>query len=129
VARGTTAEIDLNDVIFRGTRVIGHSASSIEDMITMLNEVETGGLSTNRSVAAIGSLEAVPDGLRALQDAEFPGKVVIYPNIKPLPLTGLPDLKNVLPKVYAKLKNGLEWTKEAEQELLDEMLMIDGDDK
>ncbi len=128
VARGTTAEIDLNDAIFRGTRVIGHSASSIEDMITMLNEVESGNLSTNRSVAAIGSLEAVPDGLRALQDAEFPGKVVIYPNIKPLPLTGLPDLKNILPNVYVKLKNGLEWTKEAEQELLNEMLVIDGDD-
>lgn len=129
VARGTTAEIDLNKVIFHDTRIIGHSASSIEDMITMLNEVESGGLSTNRSVAAIGSLEAVPDGLRALQDAEFPGKVVIYPNIKPLPLTGLPDLKNVLPKVYAKLKKGFEWTKEAEQELLNEMLMMDGDDK
>jgi hypothetical protein len=129
VARGTTASIDLNDTIFNDTRVIGHSASSIEDMITMLNEVENGNLSTNRSVAAIGSMEAVPDGLRALQDAKFPGKVVIYLHIKPLPLTGLPDLINVLPKVYAKLRNGLEWTKEAEQELLDEMLMIDGDDK
>lgn len=129
IARGTTAAIDLNDSIFRDTRVIGHSASSIEDMITMLNEVETGELSTNRSVAAIGSLEAVPDGLKALQDAEFPGKVVIYPHIKPLPLTSLPELKNVLPKVFKKLKNGREWTREAEQELLNEMLIIDEDAK
>lgn len=127
VARGTTAEIDLNDAIFSETRVIGHSASSIEDMITMLNEVESGDLFTNRSVAAMGSLEAVPDGLLALQDAKFPGKIVIYLHIKPLLLTSLPDLKNVLPKVFAKLKNGLERNKEAEQELLDEMLIIDGD--
>jgi len=122
VARGVTASLDLNATIFRDVRVIGHSASSIEDMVTMLNEVETGNLSTNRSVAAVGSLEAVPDGLQALMDAEFPGKVVIYPHIEPLPLTGVQELKDVLPSVYAKLRNGREWTKEAEVELLEQML-------
>ena len=79
VARGTTAQLDLNDTIFKDIRIIGHSASSIDDMITMLNEVESGQLSTNRSVAAVGSLEAVKDGLQALMDATFPGKVVIFP--------------------------------------------------
>ena len=117
VARGTTAEIDLNDTIFRDTRVIGHSASTIENMITMLNEVESGNLSSNRSVAAIGSLEAAKDGLQALKDAVYPGKVVIFPNIKPLPLTAVKDLKSVLPEVHTKLKNGREWTKLAEEAL------------
>jgi len=78
VARGTTALLDLNDAIFKEIRIIGHSASSIEDMITMLNKVETGHLSTNRSVAAVGSLEAVKDGLQSLMDATYPGKVVIF---------------------------------------------------
>ena len=122
VARGTFAELDFNDVLLRDTRVIGHSASSIEDMRLMLNQVERGELSTNRSVAAIGSLEAAKDGMNALLDASYPGKVVIFPHIKPLPLTSLPDLKNVLPQVYAKLKNGHEWTKEAEEMLLNLML-------
>lgn len=122
VARGTTTLLDLNDAIFKDVRVIGHSASSIEDMITMLNEVEAGHLSSNRSVAAVGSLEAVKDGLQALMDATFPGKVVIFPNIKPLPLTSVQELKNILPDVYAKLKNGKEWTKEAEQVFLEAML-------
>lgn len=122
VARGTTAELDLDDAIFRGTRVIGHSASSMDDMFTMLNEVESRRLSTNRSVAAIGSLEAAKDGLRALQEAVYPGKVVIFPNIKPLPLTALPDLKKVLPGVAAKLKNGREWTTECERALFDAWL-------
>jgi threonine dehydrogenase-like Zn-dependent dehydrogenase len=122
VARGITSQLDLNDAIFKDTRIIGHSASSIEDMITMLNEVESGQLSTNRSVAAVGSLEAVKDGLQALMDATFPGKVVIFPNIKPLPLTSIQDLRNILPEVFAKLKNGREWTKEAEQEFLEAML-------
>ena len=129
VARGTTASINLNDTIFKDVRIIGHSASSIEDMVTMLNKVESGSLSSNRSVAAIGSLEAVPDGLQALMEAKFPGKVVIYPHIKPLPLTGLPELKERLPSVFAKLRNGREWTKEAERELLAQMLENERDGK
>jgi len=122
VGRGTTASLDLNDMVDKDVRVIGHSASAIEDMLTMLNKVETGELSTNRSVAAIGSLEATKDGLQALIEARYPGKVVIFPNIKSLPLTSVPDLKDRLPGVYAQLDNGREWTKDAEHALLEEML-------
>ena len=88
----------------------------------MLDQVERGELSTNRSVAAIGSLEAVKDGMNALMDASYSGKVVIFPHIRSLALTSVPDLKNVLPDVYAKLKDGREWTKEAEETLLNTML-------
>lgn len=125
VARGTTALIDLNDLVARDVCIIGHSASKIEDMLTMLQKVEKGELSSNRSVAAVGSLSAAKDGMGKLIDAAFPGKVVIFPNIREMPLTSLPDLKNILPKVVAKLKDGKSWTKEAEQEFLAEM--IEGD--
>jgi hypothetical protein len=37
-------------------------------------------------------------------------------------LTPLPDLKDSLPTVYAKLTNGREWNLEAEQEFLRLML-------
>lgn len=126
VARGTTAEIDLNDMAARGTHIIGHSASVIDDMLTMLNQVESGKLSTNRSVAAIGSLSAARDGMQALIDATYPGKVVIFPNIRELPLTSLGDLKDALPAVYAKLGRGGTWTKEAEAELLESMGLEEG---
>jgi threonine dehydrogenase-like Zn-dependent dehydrogenase len=122
VARGTIASLDLSDAYLRQTRVIGHSASSIDDLRFMLFQAETGTLSPNRSVAAIGSLNAAADGLKAVKDQVYPGKIVIYPHIKPLPLTALPDLKDVLPTVYAKLKDGREWTNEAEAELLRVML-------
>ena len=121
VARGTTVQIDLNDLAFRNVRIIGHSASQIEDMLTMLKKVESLELSTNRSVAAIGSLSAAKDGMQALIDAKYPGKVVIYPNIRELPLTAVADLEKILPNVAAKLKNGRTWTKEAEKVLLEEM--------
>jgi hypothetical protein len=122
VARGTMAELDLSDAYLKQARVIGHSASSIDDLRLMLFQAETGILSPNRSVAAVGSLEAALDGFQAVMDTSFPGKVVIYPNIKALPLTALADLKDVLPSVYARLKDGREWTNEAEEEFLRVML-------
>ena len=122
VARGTMAEINLSDAYLKDARVIGHSASSIDDLRLMLHQAETGVLSPNRSVAAVGSLDAAKEGLQAVQDTVYPGKIVIYPNIKDFPLTALPDLKDKLPSVYAKLKDGREWTVEAEKEFLRLML-------
>ena len=122
VARGTMAKLDLGDVYLKPNRFFGQSASTIADLQLMLRQVETNQLSTNRSVAAVGSLSAARDGLQALKDATFPGKVVIFPNIKEMPLTALPDLKEKLPTVYAKLKHGREWTAEAEREFLKIML-------
>jgi threonine dehydrogenase-like Zn-dependent dehydrogenase len=122
VARGTMTEIDLSDAYLKDVRVIGHSASSIDDLRLMLHQAETGVLSPNRSVAAVGSLDAAKEGLQAVHDTVYPGKIVIYPNIKDFSLTAVPDLKDKLPSVYAKLKDGREWTVEAEKEFLRLML-------
>lgn len=122
VARGTMASLDLSDVYLKDVRFIGHSGLTTEDMRLTLRQVEWGNLSPNRLVAAIGSLNAARDGLQAVEDAVFPGKIVIFPHIKDFPLTALPDLKDKLPSVYAKLKDGREWTVEAEEGLLKLML-------
>jgi len=122
VQRGTMADLDLSPVYLKDVRFFGHSASSIDDLRQMLHQTESGELSPNRTVAAVGSLSAARDGLFALRDATFPGKVVIFPNIKEMPLTPLSELKDQLPTVYAKLKDGREWTVEAEAEFLRIML-------
>ena len=122
VARGTMVDLDLSDVYLRDVRVIGHSASTIDDLRLMLHQAEAGSLSPNRSVAAVGSLGAARDGLQAVSDASFPGKIVIYPQIKEMPLTPIRDLEKMLPSVYRKLKDGREWTVEAETEFLRLML-------
>jgi len=122
LARGTRVPLDLSDAYLKDTRVIGHSASSIEDLRLMLQQTEAGDLSPNRSVAAVGSLSAARDGLMAVQEAAYPGKVVIYPQITDLPLTPLPQLRERLPSVYARLKDGREWTLAAENEFLRLML-------
>jgi L-sorbose 1-phosphate reductase len=122
VALGTLATLDLSDAYLRGVRVIGHSASDMDDMLSTVRKAETGELSPNRAVAAVGSLGAARAGLEALKATTYPGKVVIYPHIKEMPLTSLPELEEKMPTVFAKLRNGREWTNEAEAEFLRLML-------
>jgi D-arabinose 1-dehydrogenase-like Zn-dependent alcohol dehydrogenase len=122
VLRGTMAKINLSRVYLDGIRVIGHTASSIDDLRLMLFQAENNLLAPNRSVAAIGSLEATRVGLKALEDAVYPGKVVIYPHIRDMPITAVPELKDKMPTVYARLKDGREWTVDAENEFLRLML-------
>jgi hypothetical protein len=123
VAQGSMpVSLDLSDVYLKDSRFTGHSGSTIGDMQLTLREVESGHLSPHRLLSAVGSLTAARDALQAVNDATFPGKVVIFPHIKEMPLTALPDLKGTLTTVYAKLKDGREWTAEAEEEFLRLML-------
>jgi len=122
VARGTLAALDLSGAYLSGTRIIGHSASLMSDFELVLDKTNSGELSPNRSVTAVGSLGAAWDGLKAVKEAALAGKVVIYPHIKELPLTTLPELKERLPTVYARLNDRGEWTNAAEEEFLRHML-------
>jgi threonine dehydrogenase-like Zn-dependent dehydrogenase len=118
VARGTMANLDVNAIVQYGARHLGSSGSSIADMRQTLEQVEARALSTNASLAAIGGMRAAREGIAAVKEGRFPGKTLIFPLIPDLPLTPLADLKNVYPTVYAKLKDGQFWTKDAEEELL-----------
>lgn len=122
VARGTLATLDVSDVALRGVRYTGTSGSSIDDLRKTLSLTESGELSPNRSVAAIGGIYAAYEGLDGVKNARFPGKVMIYPQIKDLPLTPLEDLADVLPEVAAKLSPQGAWTREAEIELIKHFL-------
>lgn len=115
---GTIVELDISGVFMSNIRFVGSSGSKVSDMLDTLHAAESGQLSTNTSVAAIGGMEASWDGMKAAKEGTFPGKVVIYPQITGLPLTAVPDLKDKLPTVYAKLTDGMFWNREAEAELL-----------
>ncbi|MFQ6097166.1 MAG: alcohol dehydrogenase catalytic domain-containing protein, partial [Armatimonadota bacterium] len=79
VAKGTMANLDLNPVVQRGVRFVGTSGSQIEDLQYTLGKAESGRLSTNASVAAVGGIEAAYEGLEGVRSGRFLGKVVIYP--------------------------------------------------
>jgi len=118
---GTIVSLDLTPVYTRRVRFVGSSGSKVSDMLDTLHAAESGKLSTNTSVAAIGGIEASWDGMLAAKEGRFPGKVVIYPQVRGLELTAVQDLKDRLPNVYAKLTDGMFWNREAEAELLRSM--------
>jgi D-arabinose 1-dehydrogenase-like Zn-dependent alcohol dehydrogenase len=115
---GTIVSLDMSPVYTKQVRFVGSSGSKLSDMVDTLHAAESGQLSTNNSVAAIGGMEASWDGMLAAKEGRFPGKVVIYPQVRGLELTAVQDLKDVLPNVYAKLTDGMFWNREAEAELL-----------
>lgn len=122
IARGVKAHLPLGDCFTRGVRYIGSSGSSLQDLADTLHLSEEGKLQTANSAAAIGGMNAVRDGLAAVKEGRFPGKTVIFPQFPDIPLLELTELKDVYPTVYARLKDGMFWTREAEDELFRIML-------
>ena len=121
IARGTTVDIDFHKIVHDGVRYIGHSGSALEDMQMTLDKIQAKELNAGRTIAAVGSLHYGKDGLQAVKDALYPGKVVIFNHIKEFPVTPLGEFKDKLPTVYNLFDNG-EWTNAAEEEFLRIML-------
>jgi D-arabinose 1-dehydrogenase-like Zn-dependent alcohol dehydrogenase len=124
VAIGTIAELDLTGAYTKQMRIVGSSGSKLSDLKDTLEAAESGELSTNTSVAAIGGIEASWDGMKAVKEGRFPGRVVIYPQIHGLELSALTDLRDKAPTVYAKLTHGMFWNREAEAELIRTMVKL-----
>lgn len=121
--RGTIAQVDAF-LIFgpKQVRYVGHSGLKLADQVAIVNRYEGGELQPHRSVAAVCGMRQIPDGIRAMQDATYPGKIVVYPLVADFPLTGLTELKDKLPDVYQALEEGSVWTNAAEELFLEEML-------
>lgn len=109
--------LDLNQYIEKQLYFIGTSGSVIEDMRIVLRKVTERTLDTNLSVAAISGLEGAIDGIRAVEQQSMPGKIIVYPSCRGLPLTPLDLLAETHPDVAAALDDGT-WTKAAEHRLL-----------
>jgi L-sorbose 1-phosphate reductase len=118
IARGVKVGLDLSDFGEKGARITGTSGSAIADMVQMLEESETGRLSTDRATAAIGGLGCVREGYAAVAEGRFPGKVVIYPQVLDFPLTSIEELAARAPAAAAKLRDG-QWNREAERAFLE----------
>ena len=119
VPNGTLAPLDLSTVYLGNTQYTGTSGLTINDQARVMQSAENKTLSPGRSVAAIGGMRAARDGIEALMNGSFAGKIVIFPQIADLPLTGLEELHRILPGVAAKLGPDKSWTREAEIELIE----------
>jgi len=118
IPASVTGEIDLDAYIEKKLYFIGTSGSVLEDMKLVLAKAESGSLDTNLSVAAVSGLDGAAEGLRAIEKALIPGKIIIYPQCKGLALTRLGQLAQKFPDVARYLENG-NWTRKAEEKLLE----------
>jgi len=111
---GTRASLDLSRVFLYGAQYTGTSGSRIADQALVVRKTLAGQLSPDHALAAVGGMEAAPDGLRALIEGRFAGKIVIFPQLSNLPLTAVADLADADPELGAALGRGGTWNAEAE---------------
>ena len=121
VPNGTLGAVNLSNVYLSNAQYTGTSGLTIDDQASVMERRVAGTLSPGRSVAAIGGLETAAEAIESVIEGKYPGKVVIFPQIRNLPLTGLKDLKERLPEVAEKLGEDLMWTNEAEEVLIETM--------
>ncbi|MGI6137853.1 MAG: alcohol dehydrogenase catalytic domain-containing protein [Candidatus Hydrogenedentales bacterium] len=121
LATGTKALVSI-DKICAGVKMIGCSGSRIRDLRAVLAMVESKKLESNRSVAAIGGLDAAHKGLTAVKEAWYPGKIIIYTQVPYFPLTPLEKLSETEAEIAAALSEEGAWTNEAERLFLEKYL-------
>ena len=122
VPNGTMAPMNLSAVYLDNAQYTGTSGLTIHDQQQVVDLATQGQLSPGSIVGAVGGMRAAKDGLQALVDGSYSGKVLIFPQIHDLPLMGLDELKVELPDVAAKLGPGDTWNGEAEKALFDSQL-------
>ena len=122
VPNGTLAPLNLSAVYLDNAQYTGTSGLTIHDQQQVVDLANQGELSPGSIVGAVGGMRAAKDGLQALVDGSYSGKVLIFPQIHDLPLMGLDELKEKLPDVAAKLGPGDTWNDEAEKALFDSQL-------
>ena len=119
VANGTMAPLNMSSVFLHNAQYTGTSGSSIEDQVSVLDKALAGSLSPGRALAAVGGIDAGQAGVRALLEGDFAGKVLIFPQLAGLPLTGLKELAEKHPEIGAALGENDTWTTEAERLLFE----------
>ncbi len=87
IPAGNDALLNVRGIVTQGHRYIGSSGSRTHHLRHTVELVESGKLDPSTALAAIGGMADLKKGLEAVADASFPGKTVIFPNCKELPLT------------------------------------------
>lgn len=116
INRGITANVDPWLICGpKQIRLVGHSGSNLNDQIHTVKKTVEGTLQPELSVAAVGGLNQLIDGLQAMIDEKYTGKIIIFPHVINFPLTALREFQIRDPKVYEALIDFKFWGVEAEK--------------
>ncbi len=79
-------QVDALRVHYDEMRLVGSSGGDPFDLQEALISVSRGDIEAGRYVAAVGSLDALPEALRLMRDGRMPGRTIIYPHLEGIPL-------------------------------------------
>jgi len=113
---GTRVALDLSPIFLGGAQYTGTSGSRIVDQARVVAKTLDAELAPRRALAAVGGIETAAEALQALVDGRYPGKIVIFPQLSGLPLTGLDELAGD-PEIGPLLDADGTWTQAAERAL------------
>ena len=119
VANGTMGPLDMSQVYLGNTQYTGTSGSSIADQALVLDKAIEGTLSPDLNLAAVGGIDAGREGMQAVLEGRFAGKVVIFPQVTGVPLLSLGELAEQYPMIGEALGERGQWTPEAERLLIE----------
>jgi len=125
VANGTTGLLDMSRVYLSSAQYTGTSGSTLDDQALVLDKAAQGSLSPDLNLAAVGGIEAGRDGVQAMLDGRFAGKIVIFPQVAGMPLLGLDELADKYPDIGSALGPQGQWTSEAERRLLEMFSLVE----
>jgi threonine dehydrogenase-like Zn-dependent dehydrogenase len=114
---GLKIPIDPSMFYLGNLQITGASGLEYQHIQLAQHQTAEGIIDLNAMVVAVGGMGAARDGIQAAGERQFPGKIIIYPQLEDLPLLGIPELIEKFPSIKSTLtKNGF-WTKEAETAL------------
>ncbi len=119
VPNGTLAPLNLSTVFLNNTQYTGTSGLTMNDQQQVVDLADKGELSPGCSVGAIGGMRAAKEGIQAMIEGRYSGKIIIFPQIHDLPLMALSEMKEMLPDIAEKLEPGDMWTAKAEAALFE----------
>jgi len=119
VAIGTKIKVKLDNLFLSNLQLTGTSGSKLSDQVMIMEKTLRGELNTNRSVAAIGGIEAAREGLEALMSGKYAGKIIIFPQVSGLPLIGVDELSKEYPQIASHLGENNLWTAKAEKAMIE----------
>lgn len=119
VPNGSYAPVDINDVFMNNMQLTGTSGSKLSDQQSIINKAVANELSPNRSVAAVGGMEAALDAVEAMMAGTYAGKVVVFPQLSGLPLMGLEELKAKYPDLGDLMGEDQTWNADVEKALIE----------
>ncbi|KMY49976.1 alcohol dehydrogenase catalytic domain-containing protein [Peribacillus loiseleuriae] len=115
---GNFGNLPFGLVASHNASITASSGSSVQDQLSVIEKMETGEINPDINIAAIGGLYATKDGIQAVQDRVYAGKVVIYPTLSDLPLTDLRELEKI-DGMLAEEASKSGWSKKCEEMLFE----------